>query len=480
MTIAERIEWLAATKPDQPAIVVAGRNRHSTVTWRELDGRANYCAAMLSEGGLPKAPTVVVSLPTGADHVVATIAAWKLGATVIPLAPDLPPVEVERLISVLRPARYVGDPGHPVSCPVSRPTPWRGGWSATAPVPADSVPRSASATGGTTGRPRIIMRRRGWLFDEADPVSAHDRAVGLSTDQVQLVTTPLYHSGFGALYHGLALGHTVVLMPTFIPSLVGDTIERYSVNVLRLVPTMLKMLLMPEARIWERNLTSIEALHHGTAPCPDGVKRAWLELVGPERVFESYSSLEQLGFIYIRGDEWLDHPGSVGRPDPGTIAVVDDDGAEVGPGKVGRLFFRSPDGLGPHHLVAGEPLPVWRDHFFSVGDLGSLDEDGYLYVRGRANEMVNVGGVSVYPAEIESVLVSAPFVADAYVIPKAHEILGQVPHAMVVPAKGFSLSELDVYCRGRLSLHKVPMSYELVAEVPRTGVGKLARTRVAD
>ncbi|MFC4856100.1 class I adenylate-forming enzyme family protein [Actinophytocola glycyrrhizae] len=474
--IGRRIEWLAAEHPDRVAVHAIGVRAPEDVTWRELDGRANHCAAVLSEGGLPDDPTVVVCLPNGLDHVVATLAAWKLGATVVPLDTRLPPDEAGRLTAAIGPARFVGDPAHTPPCPVVRPVEWAQGWRAAAPPPAGAVPRSATATGGTTGSPRIILRRRGWLFDERDPVSARDRALGLDTGQVQLVTTPLFHSGFGALYQGLAFGHTVVLTPRFMPSLVADAIERYRVNVLRLVPTMMKMLLLPGVGLGAKDLSSVRALHHGTAPCPDGVKRAWLDLLGPERVFESYSSLEQLGFVSIRGDEWLAHPGSVGRPEPGAVVVVDDDGAQAGPGVVGRLFFRSPDGRGPQYLVAGERLATWRDGYFSVGDLGSLDADGYLYVRGRAQEVINVGGTNVYPAEIESVLLSAPSVADACVVPQPHDLLGSVPHALVVPAEGFSVAVLDSYCRDRLSLHKVPVSYEAVAALPRTGTGKLRRT----
>jgi bile acid-coenzyme A ligase len=480
ITIGQRIELLASEQPDGIAVLFTGRRGAESLTWRELDGRANHCAAKLFAGGLPADPTVVIALPNGLDHVVATIAAWKLGAMVVPLDPHLGAAENERLFSAIGAARYVGEPAHPVPCPVIGPADWGQGWSATRPRPLAAQPRSASATGGTTGLPRIILRRRGWLFDEREPVSAHDRTIGLRAGQVQLVCTPLFHSGFGALYQGLAFGHTVVLTPRFVPALVADAIERYSVNLLRLVPAMMKMLLLPEVGIRDRDLRSVEALHHGTAPCPDGVKRMWLELLGPERVFESYSSLEQLGFVYIRGDDWLAHPGSVGRPRPGTLAVVDEDGAEVGPGVVGRLFFRSPDGHGPQYLVAGEALPAWQSDYFSVGDLGNLDSDGYLYVQGRAHEMINVGGANVYPAEIESVLLSAPSVTDACVVPKSHDLLGHVPRALVVPAGGFSVRELDIYCRERLSLHKVPVSYEVVTALPRTPAGKLRRAQLME
>ncbi|PCG84203.1 hypothetical protein CIB93_20505 [Streptomyces sp. WZ.A104] len=477
MTVCQLVAGTAASRPQDAALVVLDRRGNATtVCWAELDERANHCAAVLRSHGVRGRDPVMIALPNGLDHVVATLGAWKLGATVVPLDPRLRAEEAEALTAAVRPRVLVGVPADAPTDGRLTPAAWGDGRSTRSPGQPDAEPRSASATGGTTGRPRIIHRRRGWVFDADDLPSPHERAVGLDTGQVQLVAAPLHHSGFGALHHGLALGHTVVLLPRFMPSLAVEAVERYRVNVMRLVPTMMQMLLDPRVGLRDRDLSSVTALHHGSAPCPPEVKRAWIGILGAERVFESYSSQEQLGFVYIRGDDWLARPGSVGRPAPGAIAVVGEDDEPCAPGEPGRLFFRCA-GEGPDYLSAPAELPVWRDTYRSVGDLGYLDEDGYLYVLGRAGEMINVGGANVYPAEIEGVLASAPGVADSCVVPRPHALLGEVPHALVVPAgaQGPDLAVLDAHCRGRLSPAKVPASYEVVPSLPRDESGKLRR-----
>jgi bile acid-coenzyme A ligase len=480
MTVEQRVAVLAATDPERAAIVFLTRSdQPTTLTYRSLDRRADHCARVLAANGVRPSGLVVIALPNGIDHVVATIAAWRLGATVVPLDRHSPAKETEEVVATAKPQLFIGTPRQPVDCPVIAPAAWGVAESAE-PLPApDVAPRSALATGGTTGRPRVVFRRRAWRYDEDALPSAHDKAMGLAADQVQLVTMPMYHGGFGALHYGLALHHTIVLTPMFIPRLVLDAIERYSVEVLRVVPTMMKLLLDADD-LGTRNLSSVVALHHGTAPCPPDLKRAWLELLGPDKVYETYSSQEQLGFVWIRGDEWLAHPGSVGRPEAGTVAIVDEHGEQAPAGMSGEVFTRPATGAQPEYLGEGSALTTWRDEYFSVGDLGRVDADGYLFVEGRLRETINVGGAKVQPPEVEAVLTSYPSVVDACVVARSHPISGQVPHAVVVSTDpALSLRELDRHCRERLSLHKVPATYEIVESLPRNEAGKLRRSLIS-
>lgn len=478
ITVVRRIAEIAERCPDRDAIVSLDRKGASArTTYRGLDRRANHCAAVLAGHGVHAASTVVVALPNGIDHVVATLGAWKLGATVVVLDPRAPARETEEVVASAAPALFVGLPRHDPPCPLVTPEAWGDGELAEAPPEPPVAPRSALATSGTTGRPRIILRRRGWLVDPDALPTAHERDMGLDLDQCQLVVTPLHHMGFGALHQGLALRHTVVLAPMFVPRLVADAIERHSVNVLRLVPTMMKLLLELDD-LADRDLSSVVALHHGTGPCPPEVKHAWLNLVGAKNVYEGYSSQEQLAYVWIRGDEWLDHPGSVGRPEPGTVVVVDEEGRAAPPGEVGELFVRPVTGGQPEYLGPGHRLSTWGDGHLSVGDLGYLDEEGYLFVVGRVADTINVAGAKVNPADVEDVLTAHPGVRDACVVPRPHPVRGQVPHAYVVAAPGLAPAELDAYCRQRLSPHKVPAAFELVDSVPRTELGKLRRARL--
>lgn len=479
LSVAQRVSAVAAEFPDHDALVLLAKNGTATrVTYRGLDRRANHCAAVLAGHGVGELSTVVIALPNGIAHVVATLAAWKLGATVVVLDPRAPAKETEETVAAAAPALFVGLPRHEPPCPRLTPEAWGDGELADAPPPPSVAPRSALATSGTTGRPRIILRRRDWVVDTAALPTGHERDMGLDLGQCQLVTTPLHHMGFGALHQGLTLRHTVVLAPMFVPRMVADAIERYSVQVLRLVPTMMKLLL-ELGDLAERDFSSVVALHHGTGPCPPEVKRAWLALVGPEHVYEGYSSQEQLAYVWIRGDDWLDHPGSVGRPAPGTVVVVGEDGRPAPPGQVGELYARPVTGGQPEYLGPGPLLPSWGDGYLSVGDLGYLDERGYLFVAGRVGDTINVGGAKVNPADVEDVLTAHPGVLDACVVPRPHPVRGQVPHAYVVAARpGPGPAELDAHCRRHLSPHKVPAAFELVDSVPRNELGKLRRARL--
>jgi bile acid-coenzyme A ligase len=484
LSITQRIEKLAKEQSAQIALIVPERTESDTrFSWRRLNNSANHFAATLTAAGVRESDVVAVALPNSAEHVVATLAAWKVGATVVPVDPGLRGEELTHLLSVVSPTVLVRLHDFVTGYPTVTPPCDFAGPDRPDPPPPARAPRSAAATGGTQGRPRVIFRRRGWLFDADGVPSRQEQAMGITGGmpekrQTHLVAVPLFHSGFGALYGALGLGHRVVLLPRFIPSQFSASIERYSVNVLRLVPSMMKILLLPGSDLRERNLSSLRSVQHGTAPCPPEVKRAWLDLVGPERVFEGYSSQEQFAYIHVRGDEWLAHPGSVGRPEPGQVVIVDEAGAEAASGVSGQVFFHSPGGAGPDYLGPGVELPNWRGDHFSVGDRGHLDEQGYLFLEGRENDLINVGGISVYPAEVEAVLLASSAVADACVIPREHSTLGQVPHAVVVLAAGntASVGDLDTHCRCQLSAHKVPQSYELVASLPRNEAGKLRRS----
>jgi bile acid-coenzyme A ligase len=472
VSIGTRIGQLAAEHPDLPAVVAvaAGGTRH-TVTWAQLDSESNAAAHCLAEAGATETTTVAVALPAGTEHVVATIAAWKLGALVVPLDPQATRSERSAIATALGEHLTVGGPDATV--PAGR---WRAGDYPIEPLPPRGVPRSASLTGGTTGLPRVVRRRKPWVYQADALLSDSERARGMRFKQVQLVVLPMYHAGFSALYQGLALDHQVVVMERFVPRLFPRLVQEYGVSYVRIVPALMRMVLdLPD--LGDFDLSSIEAVHHGAGPCTDEVKRRWLDLIGAERIYEDYASQERLGSVLIRGDEWLAHPGSVGRPTDCEIRILDEDGGEVVAGEVGEIYLRSTAARQPEYVGNGPALPE-RNGFFSIGDLGYLDAEGYLYLVDRKSNVLNVGGANVYPAEVEAVLLRLPSVADAAVVARPHEYLGQVAHAMVVPADAArppGAAALAAHCREHLSPAKVPMSYEFVASVARKSSGKISR-----
>jgi bile acid-coenzyme A ligase len=476
VTVGERLDRLAAGHPAAIAVIsVAPDARATALTWGRLSHLTNVAARGLAAQGVTPDTTVAIALPAGLDHVVATVAAWKLGALVVPLDPAAPAAERSAIAAMLGAHVLIGEGGWASL----RPGWWRTCAHSGAPLPRQGEPRSASLSGGTTGLPRVIVRRRPWAYRPGAWLNEHERTQGMRLGQTQLVVLPLHHSGFGALYQGLVLDHQVIIMERFVPSLFPRLVQEYRVGHVRLVAAMMRMILdVPGLR--DHDLSSIESIHHGAGPCPEKVKRAWLDLLGPERVYEVYTSQERVGRTVIRGDEWLRRPGSVGRPADYEIEILDAAGRRLGPGEVGEIYFRSPASEQPLYLGLGHRLAV-RDGFFSIGDLGYQDADGYLYLVDRKSNVINVGGQNVYPAEVEAVLLDIPGIADTAVAGRPHEYLGQAVHALLVaadPADPVPIAVVDEHCRERLSAAKVPMSYEFIPRVPRRNNGKIRRSEL--
>ena len=325
-----------------------------------------------------------------------------------------------------------------------------------------------------------MLRDKPWTYPVSGLPSAEDRALGMEIGQVQLVMLPLHHTGFTKLHHGLALDHTIVLMSRFDAELALRLIERHRVAYFPTVPTMMRRILdVPGVESFD--LTSVKAVHHGSTSCPPDVKRAWLRLFGPETTFEGYSSQERIGAVWIRGDDWLEHPGSVGRPSICDVRIRADGGGAAAVGEVGEIYFRAPFTKQPVYLGAGDELPEW-DGYLSMRDMGSLDARGYLHVVGRRTEVIDVAGAKVYPTEVEHVLMRMSSVRDAVVVGRPHDVSGQAVHALVEPADPDtppSEAELDEHCRTWLEGPKVPASYAVVDKVPRADTDKIRRSALA-
>ncbi len=473
ITISDRIKILADSHPHAPAVIAVDvRGNERTFTWDELEAMANTVAATFRRLGVDQASVVVIALPTTVHHAIAALGAWKLGCLVVPIDPGLAGAEREQLISTLNEAVLVDDAWisglDPDTLLQSR---------VRESITCKGTPRSASATGGSTGKPRIVVRNRDWTYGADELPSTNDLVGGLRLQQISLVASPFYHAGFVAFFHCLALDHTVVLLEKFQPRMFVDLIKRHRVNLLRTVPAVMRALLDIPG-ICPGDFSSIEAFHHGGAPCEESVKRRWLELLPPEVLYEDYGSVERLGSLTIRGDEWLRHPGSVGRPMNCEIAIFDDDGNEVPVGQVGEIFMRSSIARQPTYVGPG-PLLRQISDFYSVGDLGYMDDEGYLYVADRRSNVIIVGGAKVYPQEVSNVISRFPGVRDVLVTRRPHAYLGHSVHAIVVSVPDLDVSDLDRYCRSNLAAAKVPLSYKLVDRIPRNDAGKLQRAAVA-
>jgi len=210
------------------------------------------------------------------------------------------------------------------------------------------------------------------------------------------------------------------------------------------------------------------------------LKRAWLDLIGPEHLYETYGASEMEGMTWIRGDEWLQHPGSVGRARGFDLRIVGDDGHESPPGQIGQIYMRDPAHAGPPFIYLGGPPPqATPDGYVSAGDLGWLDAQGYLYLADRRVDLIISGGANIYAAEVEGVLLQHPRVDDVAVIGLPDDDLGRRVHAVVQPvdiAQPPEASELAAFARERLAPYKVPRSFEIVSTLPRNEAGKIQRS----
>jgi bile acid-coenzyme A ligase len=414
---------------------------------------------------------VVIALPNCVEHYLAALGAWKVGACALPVSPAMPPVEREKMLALA--GRVVpvddregfataisGESVEPLSDVISR-------------------PGKAIGSGGSTGLPKIIVDPNPWA---RDPDGFGRTPYGLVKGQVQLVAGPLYHnSPFGLGHLGLFADHTLVVMERFDAALAVDLIERHRVQWAFLVPTMMaRIARLPDLE--PSRLGSLEAIMHTAAPCPPWVKRAWIDLIGAERVYELFGAAEAVGSTMIRGDEWLAHPGSLGRPYLCEMKILDQDLNQVRSGEVGEIFMRSTL-PGPTYEYRGAQARRTPDGFESVGDLGWVDGDGYLYLADRRVDLIITGGANIYPAEVEAALSEHPAVADVAVVGVPHGDLGKTVHAIVEVRSGHpppSPDELDAYCAARLARYKVPRTFEIIDRLPRNEAGKIRRSQLAE
>jgi bile acid-coenzyme A ligase len=294
----------------------------------------------------------------------------------------------------------------------------------------------------------------------------------------------LHHNfGNGWLMIGLFEDHCLVLMERFDAARAVDLVERHGVTFMSLVPTMMQRILrLPD--LAARDFSTVESVLHTAAPCPAWVKDGWIELVGAERVHEVFGATEGFGMCIIHGHEWLEHRGSVGRPVGCEVRILDDDRHEVPAGVVGEIFMRPlgmipNEGAGAATYIGSPPATATSDGFLSVGDLGWVDDDGWLFVADRRTDLVITGGANVYPAEVEAALSEHPGVRDVAVIGRPDDDLGKAVHAVVEPADPADpplAEELKAFCRERLDGYKVPRTIEFVDELPRDEAGKIRRS----
>jgi bile acid-coenzyme A ligase len=470
--IATQFSRLAAQAPDAPAITCEGR----TITRGELDSSTNRLARAYAERGVGVGDYVTCVLPNSIELMAVVLAAWKLGAVPEPLSARLPDAELAALLALRPPALLVGseDPRRILPSLPRDFTP--DGALTDAPLPEVVSPVWKSmASGGSTGRPKLIEAGG----DSRLPPAA-GYPLGAQEGDVNLISVPLSHNtGFTTAAIGLIQGHHLVLMPRFEPHEFLRLVTEHRVTFVATVPTIMQRLLPvyradPDAY----DLSSIRRFWHLASPCPPAIKEAWIDLLGPQVVWELYGGTELQALTFINGEQWLTHRGSVGIVVAGEMKVLDDDGNECPPGVVGEIYMRAAPGSAPTYRYIGSTAKS-RDGWDSLGDLGYFDADGFLYLNDRRVDMFTVGGRNVYPAEIESALSEHPNVLSCLVVGVPDGDLGQVPYA-IVQADGLDEAAVLAFLTERIASYKVPRTVEFTDKPLRDDAGKARRSAVRD
>ncbi len=472
ISYGRRATELAERDPEAPAFLCEER----VLSRGELESRSNRLARAYAELGVGAGDLVTIGLPNGFEWLLSCLATWKLGAVPNPVSARLPLPEREAILAQARPRLLVGFPAGESGGRRSLPAGFEPDPALSpAPLPDATPPHErALASGGSTGRPKLILPANPGSTDPEtpSPLFHAKRAV--------LVPGPLYHAvPFSAAWQGFFGGARVVLMTRFDAGHCLELIERHRVDRVHLVPTMmLRIWRLPEAERRSRDLSSLDYVMTGSAPCPPWLMRAFIEWLGPDVLHESFGPSERIGGTHISGREWLLHPGSVGRPvGGGELVILDPEtGQALPPGRMGEIFMRPATGPGSTYRYLGAESRRRPDGFESVGDMGWLDEDGYLYLGDRRSDMILCGGRNVYPAEVEAALEEHPAVRSSCVIGLPDEDLGSRVHALVELAGEVGDEELRDHVAKRLVHYKVPRSFERVDHPLRDEAGKVRRS----
>ena len=476
ISFGRRLTMLAEEHPGRDAIIfVPLEGEEERVSWQRLDRRSSQIARLLARRGVDENSRVVVGMPNIPAHFFFCYAAWKLGALVIPIRSNLPARERDQLLDLAEPTVVIAPWGREIAHPFfsREEIEETYDWDDT-PLP-DVIPHPGKSvcSGGSTGRSKIIVDPRPWAFV---PGNVARIGVGMRQGQVQLVAGPLYHnSPFSWSHMGLFEDHTLVLFEKFDAARVVDAIEDHNVNFGFLAPTMMQRIIrLPD--VHERDFSSVEAFFHTAAPCPPWLKRAWIDLIGPEKLYEGFGATEAVGSCRIRGDEWLEHPGSLGRPVECDLAILDEEWNPVSTGEVGEIFMRPHTDRPTYEYIGSSRATTTPDGFVSVGDMGWTDDEGYLFLADRRTDLIITGGANVYPAEVEAALSEHSGIADVAVIGLPDDEWGKRVHAVVQPGEPLAEAELDAHCRERLASYKVPKTWEFVDALPRDEAGKIRRS----
>ncbi|MEZ5945556.1 MAG: AMP-binding protein [Hyphomonas sp.] len=471
ISLSRIIAFWADQQPDRIAIDHEG----AAITWREFEARTNRLARAYAGLGVKPGDFVTIALPNSIEFLESVFATWKLGATPQPISARLPKFERDQIVELGKPSLVVGvAPGEYDPTP-SLPAGFvpDGNFADDPLAEITSVSIKAMTSGGSTGRPKLIVSKVPGAWDPDVPFLEIPLQGGM------LIPGPLYHNGpFMWAMIALFKGCTVGLTTRFDPEQSLATIERLKLNVAYMVPTMMRRVwALPEEVRNSYNLSSLTVLWHLAAPCPPWLKECFIEWLGAETIWELYGGTEGQGSTIIQGTEWLTHKGSVGRPvETCEMKIVGEDGETLPAGEVGEVFIRPLSGPGTTYHYLGAEARAIEGGWESLGDMGWMDAEGYLYLTDRMSDMILVGGANIYPAEVEAAIDAYPGVRSSAVIGLPDDDMGARLHAVIDRPEG-AVADADMlaHLADRLVKYKIPKSFEYSAEPVRDDAGKVRR-----
>ena len=480
MPIGDLLAYHADKDPTRPAVTC----NDVTLTYAELDARANRKARQLAQLGVAEGDVVTLAAPNGLEFYETVFAIWKLGATPNNVSSKLPAAELRAIVELAKPRLIIGEETARVE-----------GWDflavgatpgediSAAPLPTKISPRwKIQTSGGSTGRPKLIVDRQPGLFDPDKP------PMGQMLGDTMLNPGPMYHNApFVVSCQCLFSGGHLVEMGRFDPLRALELIERYRVNWVNLVPTMMhRIWRLPAEQREAFDLSSLRTVFHMASVCPPWLKEAWIDWLGPDRIFELYGGTELLGVTIITGREWLAHKGSVGKIQPGSqMRLLNEKGQECAQGEIGEIYFLPEKGRNSTYEYIGEGAKAKAvGEWETYGDLGHVDEDGYLYIADRRTDMIVSGGANIFPAEVEAALDQHADVQSSIVIGLPDPDLVQRAHAIVQLAAGArgrtDADALRAFLADVLVRYKIPRTFEFTDENLRDDAGKARRSQLRD
>jgi long-chain acyl-CoA synthetase len=499
----------AATTPDKPAYVMAGSGE--VVTYRDLDERSNRLAHLFRAAGLRRGDHIALMMENHPRFFEICWAAQRSGLYYTAISSRLTRDEASYIVNdceaqVFITSAYKRD----VAEQIKADTPnvkvrlmldgtadgYEPYEDAVAEHPTTPIPDQAEGmdmlySSGTTGRPKGVQLPlpSADTFPEASGVTVLGQMLYQFDDSsIYLSPAPLYHAAPLRFTMGVhRLGGTVIVMEHFDPGEFLRLVEEHRVTHTQLVPTMfVRMLKLPEEVRDRYDVSSLKVAIHAAAPCPIPVKEQMIGWWGP-KIYEYYAGTEGNGFCQLNSEEWLAHKGSVGKPLLGTLHILDEEGNELGPGEEGAIYFESASSFEYHNdpeKTASSRDPKGRG-WSTLGDIGKVDDDGYLYLTDRKAYMIISGGVNIYPQEAENVLTMHPKVLDVAVIGVPNEDFGEEVKAVVQPMDmadaGPELErELIAFCKEHLAGVKCPRTVDFREELPRHPTGKLYKRLLRD